>query len=136
MLAKYLAQKTVKNKRYSLGMFETIELRKQAQRTFEECGCDLDKYHQSKFYKDHIEKVYNKGGNIRRNNCLQNTPNLTKTNKSGYNGVCYDKARKKWKAYIHIENKIVNLGRFETIIEAVRARDLANKERTLQLNLA
>lgn len=136
MLAKYLAQKTVKNKRYSLGMFETIELRQQAKKTFVECGCSLEKYHQSKFYQDHTKSVYNKGGEIRRNNCLNNSTELLKANKSGYNGVCYDKARNKWKAYIHIKDKIVNLGRFNTIVEAVNAREKANEQRKKELNLA
>lgn len=49
-------------------------------------------------------------------------------NTSGYKGVCYDKARRKWKAYIHYRNRIVNLGRFESREAAARAYDDASNQ--------
>ena len=46
-----------------------------------------------------------------------------KNNKSGYVGVIWNKASKKWYANIRISKKRINLGSFKDKIEAVQARD-------------
>jgi hypothetical protein len=47
--------------------------------------------------------------------------NYKKNNTSGFKGVTWDKSRSKWKAHIHIERKIKNLGRFDSPEEAAIA---------------
>lgn len=44
------------------------------------------------------------------------------TNTSGVKGVSFDSQRGKWHAYIHCNDKKINLGRFDTIEEAIEAR--------------
>lgn len=56
-------------------------------------------------------------------NCL--TP---KNNKSGHKGVYWSGERKKWCAQISINNKTKSLGRYNTIEEAIEAREKAAKE--------
>jgi hypothetical protein len=46
-------------------------------------------------------------------------------NSSGYKGVVWDKARNKWRAQIKVNQRMINLGRFTNIAEAVTARDQA-----------
>ena len=53
----------------------------------------------------------------------RNTRRLTNLNTSGYRGVSWDKKRNKWYATITLENKTKNLGRYDDIIEAAKARD-------------
>ena len=43
-------------------------------------------------------------------------------NKSGVKGVCWDKKRNQWKAYIKINDKVKHLGYFDEIDEARKAR--------------
>lgn len=52
-----------------------------------------------------------------RENCQHYALSI-KNRSSKYIGVCYDKNRLKWKARIKINGKTINLGRFETEIEA------------------
>jgi hypothetical protein len=49
-------------------------------------------------------------------------------NKSGYKGVCWDKLRKKWKVTISLNDKTINLGRFDDITEAAKTYDEKAKE--------
>jgi hypothetical protein len=51
----------------------------------------------------------------------QRNKNIQKNNTSGYKGVCWDKIRNKWKSAIHVNGKIINLGRFFTKEEAAIA---------------
>lgn len=51
----------------------------------------------------------------------ENTP-IFKTNTSGYKGVCWDKVRHKWMAYIDHNGKRINLGRYEDLNDAIKAR--------------
>jgi hypothetical protein len=43
---------------------------------------------------------------------------LAINNTSGFKGVCFDKSRNKWKAYLKIDGKRINLGRFSSQQEA------------------
>lgn len=82
---------------------------------------------------DHID-------NDRLNNCLENLraatssnnnawgPKLNRaTNKSGYRGVHWAKAREKWRAQITFECKNKHLGYFNEKLDAARAYDKAAK---------
>ena len=53
---------------------------------------------------------------------------LSKSNTSGTKGVTWDKARLKWLAQIGFKGKVYNLGRYENIEDAVRARQTAEEE--------
>ena len=48
--------------------------------------------------------------------------NLNKNNKSGIKGVCFDKKRNKWLASFQYQGKHYNLGRFNNIGDAEKAR--------------
>lgn len=85
------------------------------------CGC-----HHSKICSS-IEKGGN--GTSERAKCakLKNILDgkLTKANVSGITGVCFDKSRNKWKAYIMVNRKLFNLGRFSKFEHAVKVRKAA-----------
>lgn len=53
----------------------------------------------------------------------QNTRRLQSNNTSGYRGVCWHKHNKKWTAFLKINYKNINLGSFETPLEAAKAYD-------------
>lgn len=52
---------------------------------------------------------------------MQNQQRARSNNKLGVLGVCFDKSRGKFKATIHVDGKIKNLGRFATVEEASAA---------------
>lgn len=52
---------------------------------------------------------------------LQNTK-VYSSNKSGFPGVCWNKACNKWKAYIMINQRSINLGHYDDVLEAALAR--------------
>ena len=70
-------------------------------------------------------------GNYEPNNCRwttksiqnRNTRKIKSNNTSGYRGVSFDKSRKKWFSSIRINNKQINLGRFNNILEAAKTYD-------------
>jgi hypothetical protein len=95
----------------------------------------------TKEYVDHIDKngLNNKRENLRIATCSQNQMNTEKQRtingkpcSSKYKGVCYDKSRNKWHASINskklFKNKKLNLGRFDSEIEAALAYDKAAKK--------
>ncbi len=53
---------------------------------------------------------------------------LRSTNTSGYNGVSWSKHRQKWVARITVNNKVMPLGRFKTIEEAIEIRKRADEK--------
>lgn len=81
---------------------------------------------------DHINHngLDNRKSNLRVCTSGQNTCNCltSKNNKSGHKGVYWSKERKKWCAQISINNKTKGLGRYDTIEEAIEAREKAAKE--------
>jgi len=76
------------------------------------------------------DRTNNSLENLRWVTPQQNAQNrtLTKRNTSGYKGVTFDRARNKWMAGIKIDGKQINLGRFETIEEAVAVRSARANE--------
>lgn len=88
------------------------------------------------FQIDHIngDSRDNSINNLRLATSQQNCSARTKTRKkngrrpSKYRGVKWDAERKKWKAYITHKRERIELGRFETEVEAAIAYDKAAKE--------
>lgn len=74
---------------------------------------------------DHIDgnPLNNAISNLRLATNAQNGRNrgANLTNKSGWKGVSWDAARKKWRAQIGVDGKVVPLGRFDDIKEAAEA---------------
>lgn len=79
---------------------------------------------------DHIDGngLNNKLTNLRNVSNQQNCRNkrLMPTNTSGFCGVYFVKTRKKWRAFIRHENKILHLGDFICKDDAISARKMAN----------
>lgn len=83
------------------------------------------------------EKVDHKDGcglnnirsNLRASNNSQNLRNRgkTKSNTSGYKGVCWDKRDQNWRAQIMVNYKAISLGNFIDPVVAARAYDAAAK---------
>ena len=80
---------------------------------------------------DHVNHntLDNRRENIRLCLPYQNQRNLRKTTTlkttSDYKGVCFGKEARCWLAYITVDNKSINLGRFKTEISAARAYNKA-----------
>ena len=78
---------------------------------------------------DHINRIKddNRFANLRLVSNLENCHNqsIHKHNTSGITGVCWHKRKKKWTAYIWVNNKRIHLGYYDTIEEAKEERDNA-----------
>ena len=83
-------------------------------------------------YVDHINhQILNAcKSNLRKVSLEQNAQNscLLQSNTSGVTGVSYDKATKKWIAYICVDGNRKTLGRFRAKEEAVAARKAAEEK--------
>lgn len=81
---------------------------------------------------DHINsiKIDNRIDNIRWATGTENNQNqkIRKDNTSGTKGVYWNKRDKKWIAQIYIDKKKVNLGSFDNIEDAIKARQEKAKE--------
>lgn len=94
------------------------------------CGC-LNREKSSKRLKN--EKFIETKNNYRKKNFLVegtslsliNPKHLRKNNKTGVNGVYWDKKLKKYRARINVKGKNISLGCFKTLEEAKKARKLA-----------
>lgn len=69
----------------------------------------------------------NTRGNLRICTNTQNISNkrIGKNNTSGYKGVDWQEHRKKWRSTIKVNRKQIFLGRFEDVIDAAKAYDIA-----------
>ena len=78
---------------------------------------------------DHINRngLDNRKTNLRLSNYQQNAFNskIPSNNTSGIKGVYWDKARNKWHSQIMVNQKMIYLGRFNDLKEAVRSREKA-----------
>ena len=78
---------------------------------------------------DHVNQLRgdNSWDNLRPVTRLENTKNarLPKNNRSGYIGVSKMTGRNKWRAQIGVNGKTLNLGHFDDIKDAIRARKIA-----------
>ena len=72
-------------------------------------------------------KIDNRKENLRICTQSQNSMNrsLSKNNKSGVTGVCFDKRRNKWLSYIKINQKQIRLGHFDNLDDAIKTRKMA-----------
>lgn len=81
---------------------------------------------------DHINgnSLDNRIENLRDITRAENNKNfrLSKRNKSGFIGVCFDKAKGKYRAEIGINSKAKFIGYFETAEQASKARNKKSKE--------
>ena len=81
---------------------------------------------------DHINgiKSDNRLDNLREVSNQENQRNMPvrKNNSSGVNGVRWHKGAEKWVAFIVVDRKSLHLGSFDTIEEAAKARQEANKK--------
>lgn len=81
---------------------------------------------------DHInhDRKDNRWCNLREVNDLDNAKNITlhHNSKTGINGVALHKPTGKYRAYIGINYKQKHLGLFNTVEEAINARNKANEE--------
>lgn len=88
------------------------------------CGCIQREYAQNIASKS-ISKNADKQVSINRKyntNFGSMSCEKPKNNTSGYKGVCWSKYHNKWQAYIQLHNKRVQLGYFDNIEDAVKAR--------------
>lgn len=80
---------------------------------------------------DHINqnKLDNRRFNLRTVSGMENGRNRgkNKNNTSGYKGVSWDKSKNSWLAYIKVNYRMLFLGRFKDIKEAVKARKKGEK---------
>ena len=56
---------------------------------------------------------------------INNEKSKLSANTSGHKGVSWDKSRNKWYAYITVNYKLINLGRFSILEDAIEARKKA-----------
>jgi len=84
------------------------------------------------FIVDHIngDKLDNRKENLRLCSQSQNMMNRgkNKNNTSGLKGVIFRKDTKKWQAQIKLNYKNINLGSYESAIDASKARRRAEKK--------
>jgi HNH endonuclease len=80
---------------------------------------------------DHINRNRsdNRWCNLREATPLQNSRNrsLSRRNKSGHVGVCWDRRLEKWEANIGVGSRTLKIGCFEVIQDAISARCEAEK---------
>lgn len=81
---------------------------------------------------DHVNGIRsdNRLANLRDVSASENSRNqsLRRDNTSGRIGVSFDKRSGKWYAYIRIDGRTVNLGRYDAQEDAVAARAAAERE--------
>lgn len=81
---------------------------------------------------DHIngDGLDNRRANLREATHTENSSNrrLARNNTSGYKGVDWHKASRKWRARVKVDRKSKHIGCYSTAEEAARAYDVAARE--------
>ena len=81
---------------------------------------------------DHINHITydNRKENLRICTLSQNGMNKSKqsNNTSGHIGITYDSSTNKWRARLGVGNKTINIGRFENLEDAIKARKEAEEK--------
>jgi len=89
-------------------------------------------------YIDHIngDRADNRISNLREVDKEQDAKNrgILKNNKTGFMGVCWDKNRKKYAAQITVKGKMINLGRYKKILNAIKVRKEAEIQYGFHVN--
>ena len=84
------------------------------------CGC---------LRKDNLKKANDKNAKDGTMlNQIADTRKINKNNKSGIRGVSWDSSRSKWAACITFKRKTIHLGRFDNKMDAINARNKAEKK--------
>lgn len=85
---------------------------------------DIDHIHGDKTRND------NRKSNLRIVTKSQNSMNkkIMSNNTSGVTGVGRNKSKKRWTAYIVVNNKQINLGVFDDINDAIKSRKAAEEK--------
>lgn len=92
------------------------------------CGCLLRDF-SSNNTKNNPKIIEYRNSIFKENTNLNSLKNTKyKSNKSGVRGVCWHKRFNKWSAYITVKKKVYNLGRFENIEDAIKARKEAEEK--------
>jgi hypothetical protein len=86
----------------------------------------FDRYKEKSLYVDHIDgnPLNNQKNNLRYATNQQNQWNskLKKNNTSGHRGVSWDRQNKKWIAQAMHNRKLIKIGRYAKLADAVQAR--------------
>jgi hypothetical protein len=89
------------------------------------------------FETDHVnrDKLDNRRSNLRTasNSLNQFNAGIRKDNTSGFIGVSWYKTTGKWRAVISVKGKLTGLGYFNKIEDAIKARQIAERELGLEL---
>lgn len=76
---------------------------------------------------DHIDRngLNNQRSNLRLDTQAQNCHNMgiPRHNVSGFKGVCWDASRLKWMAFLKLNRRFKNLGRFQDVVDAAKKYD-------------
>ncbi|MBX9902143.1 MAG: HNH endonuclease [Burkholderiaceae bacterium] len=80
-------------------------------------------------YLDHIngDRSDNRIGNLREVSCSENMKNqrIGVKNTSGYLNISWQKSRLKWSVGLKVNGKSINVGRFDSLDDAIKARNEA-----------
>ena len=93
------------------------------------CGCL-----KAELSKDTLAKIQGQGFEQYKKGLVENTSlysleqDVSKNNKTGYKGVCRTSRGNKYRAYINLRRKQINLGTFDNLEDAVKARQEAEEK--------
>jgi len=84
---------------------------------------EIFKASKEKGTRKYVERYVKEGTNLKNL-----TSKIGRNNKSGVKGVCWDKSRSKWVAYIRVQGKRISLGRYADKEEAIQVRKEAEEQ--------
>jgi hypothetical protein len=126
---KIISGKELKKRKHSSGHLSVMLYKESKSKAFQIHRLVLNAFKSNDENKPCVNHIDNDPSNNNINNLewvtyRENTCHYHSINPltSKYTGVCYDKARNKWKSKAQIKNKQYNLGRFDTEEQAYKAR--------------